>query len=244
MLRVMAGDTIEISAKAFYNIDNAMAKQGINVVPVIGAALAAMTNPVGTIAGESAQAASRMGTATTNSVGLATLPQSEQQPVKTVQPQSGLNFVLYNNVFEVVDENTGYLPVEDNINSIQILATDPIIMKEAGFIEIFANNNSNSSVYYDNMMVTHSSGTVDVLEVNAYYPFGMIMPGLSLLNINAPNYYKYSGKELQKELGLNWGDHGARMYDATVGRWWVQDPLAEKYYSHSSYHFAGNNPTG
>jgi RHS repeat-associated protein len=56
------------------------------------------------------------------------------------------------------------------------------------------------------------------------------------------NGYKYSGKELQKEMGLNWGDHGVRMADYTVGRWWVPDPLAGEYYSFSPYVYCNNNP--
>ena len=32
------------------------------------------------------------------------------------------------------------------------------------------------------------------------------------------------------------------MYDTKIGRWLVQDPLAEKYYPFSSYSFSGNNP--
>jgi RHS repeat-associated protein len=71
----------------------------------------------------------------------------------------------------------------------------------------------------------------------------MIIPGLSLM---APpgkwNGYKYSGKELQKEMGLNWGDHGARMADYTIGRWWVPDPLAEEYPWSSPYAYCSNNP--
>ena len=111
---------------------------------------------------------SAAGATTYNSMGLVALPEKEPQ-VTTVQPKSGLNFVLYNSVFEVVEENTGYLPVDDNINSIQTLATDYMVMKEAEFIEIFVNNDSNTPVYYDNMMVTHRGGAgSNVLEVNAY----------------------------------------------------------------------------
>jgi len=87
-----------------------------------------------------------------------------------VEPKSGINFVLYNNVFDIVEENTGYLPVDDRINAIQILATDQLVMKEAGFLEIFVNNDAQTPVYYDNMMVVMSGGAA--VEVNAYYPYG------------------------------------------------------------------------
>jgi len=42
--------------------------------------------------------------------------------------------ILQNNSrFDVVEENTGYLPVDDHINAIQNLATDKLIMTEAGY---------------------------------------------------------------------------------------------------------------
>ena len=161
---------------------------------------------------------------------------------KVIQPQTGINFVLYNNEFDVVEANTGYLPVDDKINAIQNLATDKLVMKEAGFIEIFVNNQAQTPVYYDNMMVTHSGG--NVVEVNAYYPYGMRIPLLSTPDTdNLSNLYLYNGKELQKELNLQWLDYGERPYDPT-GRlgWFSPDPFAEKYYHLSPYSYATNNP--
>jgi len=226
----------------FYNVDNILPGANVNVAPILGSILASMTNPVNNVMNETAQLAADLGTTVTNWNGLVELPQKNHQPTE-VQPKSGINFVLYNNVFEVVEENTGYLPVDDRINSIQILATDLMVMKEAGFLEIFVNNQAQTPVYYDNFTVTTRGGVNDVIEVNAYYPFGMLMPGLGVIaSKDKYNGYKHSAKELQREMELQWYDHGARMLGATVSRWWTPDPLAESFYAWSPYNYALNNP--
>jgi RHS repeat-associated protein len=78
-------------------------------------------------------------------------------------------------------------------------------------------------------------------EQNDYYAFGMRQQrgDYPLL---ASNKYKYNGKELETFNNFETLDYGARMYDPSIGRWNVEDPLAEKYQSHSPYHYALNNP--
>ncbi|WP_306352603.1 DUF6443 domain-containing protein [Flavobacterium sp. '19STA2R22 D10 B1'] len=69
----------------------------------------------------------------------------------------------------------------------------------------------------------------------ADFDFEPIVPPLTF-------QYKYNGKELQAEFGLNMYDFGARNYDPALGRWMNIDPLAEKSRRFSTYTYANDNP--
>ena len=75
-------------------------------------------------------------------------------------------------------------------------------------------------------------------ETNSYYPYGMLH-GTSAIASAQP--YKYTGKELDRENGLDWYDFEARMYMSDLGRTTSMDPLAEKYYEFSPYVWCGGN---
>ncbi|MES2112736.1 MAG: DUF6443 domain-containing protein [Bacteroidota bacterium] len=75
-----------------------------------------------------------------------------------------------------------------------------------------------------------------------YYAFGMeLSRGMNVV-FSPDNKYKYNGKELQDELGMNLYDYGARFYDPVVARWLVVDPLAEQDRGWSPYNYVLNNP--
>ena len=82
-----------------------------------------------------------------------------------------------------------------------------------------------------------NGGGVTGLEQLHYYPFGLIMDGVS-----PANDYTYNGKELNEDLGLQLYDYGARWYDGAAGRWWNVDPMAETYLNMSCYNYVANNP--
>ncbi|WP_337968753.1 DUF6443 domain-containing protein [uncultured Flavobacterium sp.] len=82
---------------------------------------------------------------------------------------------------------------------------------------------------------------LEIIEENNYYPFGLKHKGYNDYTPNT-NKYKYNGKELQDELGLNMYDYGMRNYDPALGRWMNIDPLAEQMRRHSPFNYGFDNP--
>ncbi len=84
----------------------------------------------------------------------------------------------------------------------------------------------------------------EILEENNYYAFGMKHEGYNTVTTatDPALKYKYNGKELQDELGLDWYDYQARNYDPALGRWFNVDPLAETSRRYSPYTYCLDNP--
>src|SRR5690554_4801640 len=108
------------------------------------------------------------------------------------------------------------------------------------------------------------SGTLQILEENHYYPFGLRheiyvtgskrqhgfgndggggdIDDVELINVLRTEYqYKYQGQERQDELGLNWDSFKWRNYDYAIGRFMSIDPIAEKFKYMTPYQFDSNN---
>jgi len=91
-----------------------------------------------------------------------------------------------------------------------------------------------------------ATSSLKILEENNYYPFGLKQQGYN--NVYNPtgnemaDKYKYNGKELQDELGLNMTAMDYRQYDNALGRFNSIDALSEMSFSTSPFTFARNNP--
>ncbi|MFY8068479.1 MAG: DUF6443 domain-containing protein [Flavobacterium sp.] len=105
-----------------------------------------------------------------------------------------------------------------------------------------------------------STNVLKIIEENHYYPFGLKHTGYNSdqmmyvkeeyivkikpkpLLFKTSYNYKYNGKELQEELGLNMYDYGARNYDPALGRFLSLDPKMEKFYPLTGYNYVANSP--
>jgi len=136
------------------------------------------------------------------------------------------NYVYENSSLKFFNHPEGYVDVNGSSYSYVYQYKDHL-----GNVRLsYKDSNNNGSVT-----------TSEILEENNYYPFGLKHKGYNS-NPLTNHKYKYQGKELNEELGLNWYDFGARNYDAALGRWMNIDPLSESYYSHSTYNSMMNNP--
>ena len=79
------------------------------------------------------------------------------------------------------------------------------------------------------------------LQTIDYYPFGLEMAN-NHLNLADATKFRYAGKEIQDEGGLNWIDFSARLYDQVVPHFLTPDPLAEKIPDYTPYNYVRDNP--
>jgi RHS repeat-associated protein len=122
---------------------------------------------------------------------------------------------------------------------------------DGGYVDLDANGAPTSWNYY---VTDHLGSTRKVVDSNNnvketinYYPFGSEMrmqdPAQIQQTDNGLHPFRFTGKELDKQNGLNMYDFGARLFDvAGVPMWTSVDPLAEKYYPFTPYSYCAGDP--
>lgn len=110
------------------------------------------------------------------------------------------------------------------------------------YIYQYKDHLGNNRLSYEDKNNDGIVNSTEIVQENNYYAFGLLHKGYNTAKNGVDNKYKYNGKELQDELGLNLYDFGARNYDAALGRWMNIDPLAEQMRRHSPYNYAFDNP--
>jgi RHS repeat-associated protein len=246
VLRVMAGDTIQIGAKAFYKSTYSQ-KKNSPTVP----AEAMLTDLIQAFNGSTTSAEAHNIAAAESATPFNSnfynndyqrLKEKEPDQQNPDRPKAYLNFVLFDDQFNLVEENSGVKQVKAEPDQLQTLAQDKMPVKTSGFLYVYTSNESPQDVFFDNVAVVQASGPV--LEETHYYPFGLTMAGISSNALKGANYSKnrkeFNGIEHTTDLDLNQYDAFCRTLDPQLGRWWQIDPKPND--AISLYATVDNNP--
>jgi RHS repeat-associated protein len=159
-------------------------------------------------------------------------------------PRAFLNYILFDENFVLQDFGFDQISTAANQPDAIPVAHDylnlHIKIRQKGFLYVYLSNENPTivDVFFDDLKVVYNSA---VEQTNDYYAFGLTFNNYERTG-SVPNNYLYHGNELQDALNLGWLDYGSRMYESSIARWMVTDPMADKFQDISPYAYALNNP--
>jgi len=245
-IKVNSGDKISLTAQSFYPDNTGTQRTGL-AETAISQLVNAMLHPTGLNETGKTIALDRLknqGFDKTTSYQnmMNSLPNSDYTGENN-RPKAYMVWMLFDKEMKLVKtgNSSGALQIPEGAGQVKQMAESNILMDQGGFLTAYTVNESPANVYIDNFQLSTISG--NVLEINNYYPFGMLNEGLSDPGTTDPiNNYKYNSKELQTDLSLQWLDYGHRFYDPQIARFHSIDLMADSSRRWSPYHYAANNP--
>jgi RHS repeat-associated protein len=252
VLKVMAGDTIQAYARAFYKSQGPSTSDKDNVAENILAGLANSLGSAQSTADVHANIQEGSFEPFNNPVNNRAYQQlkdkTPDQPGFS-QPRAYLNIAMFDEQFKMVENNSSIRRVKEAPDQLQDLSLNKQVASKSGYLYVFTTNESSDDVYFDNVAVSVNSGPL--LEESHYYPFGTEMAGISTNVLKGTVYQqnraKYNGNELQSNefgdhSGLDIYDFNARFYNSQIGRFYQIDPLSEAADDFTPYAYCKNNP--
>ena len=154
-------------------------------------------------------------------------------------PEAYLGYALYDSDSVLYEKGKRILSKKAANNHEEL--REKLYISKTGYIETFLVNETNEDVWFDDFSVMSISSIL--VQETHYDPWGLELKelGFQAGGIKV-NKYLYNGKEYIEDNGLQFYDYGARMYDPSIGRWSVFDPMASYKPGWTPYRFGFNNP--
>jgi RHS repeat-associated protein len=237
LLKVMAGDSVNIRCSSWYRLNGAAPGDPAN--PLADLLVNLVQGVLGVAGGKfNGQQLSEI----MLPPGITEMLAERSSGFNVSRPRAYLSWILLDEQFHYVSGSSGFEQVgEDTVLTTWIKTGLP--MSKNGYLYVYTGNESPVNVYFDNLQVSHVRGAL--LEETHYYPFGLTMAGISSKAAgkleNKKN--KFQGQEFNDDLGVDMYEFKYRMHDPQTGRFWQVDPLANKYVYNSTYAFSENKVT-
>ncbi|WP_299568499.1 DUF6443 domain-containing protein [uncultured Pedobacter sp.] len=242
MIKVMAGDRVQLGAESYFR-SGTNPETPVPMQTLVENLIMAICNTAPVSADGNGPFSGAMFDVTNISM---TLNQIQNNNQDTTRPRAFLNFLLFDQNFNVVHEASGAIQVEQS-NAWEPMDVSRFDIPVSGYLYVFTSNQSNVTVHTDNLYLMHWKGSL--LEEMHYYPFGLTFDVNHQSTSVAKTNNKFNSQSFEQNefrdandnlFGLNWYDFMARSYDPQIGRWMQPDPMMQ----HASPYLAlRNNPT-
>jgi hypothetical protein len=169
LLKVMARDVLSVSIQVTYSsatVDNSSAN-GLNT---LAGSLASMMLGSGQVASVAESQASTIASGMPAVSNVQSFFSPETATTNTTgPPEAYLHVLLFNDQMVFDNVNSVVKPVNTTAqNATQTLTIPNLVIPKSGYVYIYFSNESNTTVYFDNFMLTDVRGPI--LEMDAYYP--------------------------------------------------------------------------
>jgi RHS repeat-associated protein len=244
LLKVMAGDVINASAKYFYYNNDPTSGTSTPVNDAASSLIAALTGSNATSLGKvlSSDINSNLTASGGDFAGFVNTTQPNSGPATA--PKAYLNIVFLDEQFKFIPgegiSGAGSMAQKVSIANNGSVSFNPMVQKapKNGWVYVYLSNESSEPVYFDDFFVTQNHSLIS--EESHYYPHGLKIAALTSHAFNKlENGYGYQGDFSEEETESEFDEFDLRMYDPQIGRWISVDPYDE---FPSPYIGMGNDP--